>query len=105
MNNLKAYIGFSKTAGPQEGAILIFDHDSREAKKNGWKANTFIHDLCDGEFLDFRVNIIRNEWIMEQHTQEGPQIIENPISCKMCLTWGKEMEGELCVDCVEELGE
>lgn len=99
---LKSYMGFSQCVGSCEGAILIYAHNAKEAKKIGWKANTFIPDLCGDEFTDFRVRLLKEPWIMDQLKKDGPHVIESPITCKKCEYWGLEMIGSLCIDCHEE---
>lgn len=37
MKHLKIYMGYDSELGPEEAAVLIFAHNSKEARKLGWE--------------------------------------------------------------------
>jgi hypothetical protein len=102
---LKPYMGYSRWDGPVEGAILIFAHSVREAKKIGCRDG----NITD-EYVDFAVNLIRySPWLFKDANQEKLQsdtahVIDSPTGCKRCELWGNEIgEDGLCEDCREEV--
>lgn len=108
-NKLKAYMGYSRSAGPEEGAILIFAHNAREAKLIGWNVLESI-GICE-EWIDIGINLIRNEpWLFEEANQEKlsadvSHVIDNPKICKNCEKWGESPIGPdgVCENCHTEL--
>lgn len=90
---LKPYMGFSRAGGSVEGAVLIFAHNAREAKKVGW--GSLVYDICDGEYTDFAVRLIRDgEYLFsdadpEKLKADQAHVIESPKSvCSNCELWG-----------------
>ena len=104
MKDLKPYMVCSRTAGAAEGAILVFAHTVKEARKIGWKTG-WLKDLCDGEWIDLQAYKINSEpWIMKQAKSEEPHSIEIPETCHDCLMWGFELDEKgLCESCSEDV--
>lgn len=104
---LKPYMGCYRDE-PQEGAILIFAHTAKEAKKVGWSEPSWIRDSIDS-FLDFRVTLIKNnpdilkDGNHEKLSNNIPHVNDSPTSCKGCGLWGKVLnEKGLCDICTDD---
>jgi len=103
---MNIYMGFSRTAGPEEGAILIFAHTAKEARVIGWGWS-----WCD-EYIDFGVRRLRNsDWLYKEANQlklqnDIPHATDNPHSCKRCEMWGHAeiLENGFCEDCNANAG-
>jgi hypothetical protein len=103
---MKIYMGYSHTAGPAEGAVLIFANTVREAKKLAF--NTYLNDYCDGEWTDIRATLIKGcDWLWKEKRKEIPHVVDCPKACDHCNTWGNSEIGEdgLCDDCREEMND
>ena len=104
---LKTYMGYSRATGAEEGAILIFAHSVKEARKVGW--NTLGSTLTD-EYIDFAATLLRNTpWLRDEAyglklANDQAHVIDNPKSCKECETWGMYPIGEdgLCEECRDD---
>lgn len=98
---LNIYMGFSRCAGPEEGAMLIFAHTAREARKIGYRY------WWEYEYIDFAVRRMRNcDWLYQEANIlklacDEPHAIDNPKSCSHCETWGGSpiLEDGLCQNC------
>jgi len=106
---MNMYMGFSREIGPEEGAVLIFAHTAREAKKIGWYA---LSDFFTMEFTDVAVRRITDshDWLWNEANQdklknEIPHVNDNPHSCKRCEMWGHAeiLENGFCEDCNAEI--
>ena len=91
---------------PSEGAILVFAHNIKEAKKTAWQSYSFLHEACDNEYINMRGSWMKDcDYMFEQADQEKlkngePHIIETPIGCKGCEMWGLELDGRgYCESC------
>lgn len=101
---MNAYMIYSRHAGPEEGAGLVFAHSVKEAKKVGWKQ--IGSDFTD-DYLDLAVKIIRHSsWLFfdanpKLLSSDIPHSIDNPRSCMECGQWGQSPIGEddLCEEC------
>lgn len=101
---LKPYMVFSNFSGSAEGALLVFAHSVREARKVGWRC--FSGELTD-QYIDFGANLIRNsdfllaEADIPKLIADEPHGVWNIKSCKWCERWGQSAIGddELCEDC------
>ena len=88
---------------PQEGAVLVFAHTAREAKRVGY-SSSFMWG-CD--YIDYRVQWLRDAFLYKEADQEKlkngiPHVVENPTACKNCLLWGYEINKEgICENCQE----
>jgi hypothetical protein len=102
---LKMYQGHSGSAGPEEGAMLIFAHDRDEARMlcydvlRGW----FQSDWCD-----VRVRLLKNsphlleEADKEKYARDEAHVNDSPQTCKDCELWGTFIhENGYCEDCIE----
>ena len=104
---LKSYMGYSRGAGSEEGAVLIFAHSVKEARKVGW--NKLGSDLTD-EYIDFAARLIRKApWLREEANaiklaNDEAHVIDNPKSCVECEKWGVYPigEDELCEECRDD---
>lgn len=98
---LKPYMGYA--GDPADGACLIFAHDAKEAKKVGYG----VVNSWGGEWIEMRVNLIRNEdYLFKEADPEllqadTPHVIEAPTCCNCCEKWGVGEIGpdRLCPDC------
>jgi hypothetical protein len=104
---LKPYMGCYQDE-PHEGAILIFAHTAKEAKKVGWNEPSWIRDAVDS-YLDFRVTLIKNapsifkDGVQEKLLLNIPHVNESPASCKECGLWGMELNLKaLCDSCEDD---
>ena len=102
---LKPYMGFSRSLGAPEGAVLIFARTAREAKRISW-GRFFIPDICD-EYIDYGVRLIRNgAHLMKLATSNQPHVIESPPTCPRCELWGgesmRDSDGPCCEYCMGE---
>lgn len=106
---LKAYVGYSHQGGAAEGAILIFAHNLKEAKRTGYPN---LRGWGVDEYTDMRVEWLRDsqylfdqvpQWSKEKLTRDEAHVIETPPTCKSCHLWGYELdENGLCECCAEE---
>jgi len=111
---LKAYIGYSREGGSVEGAVLVFAHTVKEAKKIGWGT---LAELFTDEYTDMAMDLIREKidylseknnqkWSIEKIKQDIPHVVNDPVCCKSCETWGYNLDEEgYCEDCAEEAKE
>jgi hypothetical protein len=104
---MKPYMGYCRSAGPEEGAVLIFAHNLREAKKVGWKSE--LRDWCDGTYTNLAVEWIQNEpWLAKEAdpdrmAKEEAHVVVSPKSCNCCEQWGFELNAEgYCEICAEK---
>ena len=106
---LKPYMGYSNLAGSAEGAILIFAHNIKEAKRIGWRGMP--GDICD-VFTDMRVEYLPNceylfnqvaQWSKEKISKDEAHVVDNPSCCNGCNLWGYELnEKGYCESCAED---
>ena len=95
-NQLKPYMVYDKNVGHQEGAVLVFAKNSKEAKKLGYKAiECFV--VC--EFIDTGVKRIWDDldYIYSLADQEKlskgiSHVIDNPPYCKQCEMWNHPLD-------------
>lgn len=106
---LRPYMGYERTGGPEEGAILIFAHNAREARHIGWATPTFLRDACDGEYFSMAVRLIKDashlygEADKTKLADDSPHVIECPTSCNGCDRWGYELDvAGYCESCAED---
>lgn len=104
---MKPYMGFSRSYGAREGAVLIFAKTAKEARREGWRNGA---TLIADEYIDFGVRLLRNSdyLLLEADPLKlangTPHVIDDPHSCKSCFMWGGSPIGEdgLCEDCRSE---
>ena len=103
---MKPYMGYSREGGSREGAVLIFAHNIKEAKRIGFKVlSSWITD----EYTDMAVTLIKkgdflfeqvSDWSKDKLAKGIPHVLDSPPSCKVCELWGSELnENGLCEDC------
>ena len=104
---LKPYMGFSRSGGSEEGAVLIFAHTAKEAKSIAFEE---LKGWCDNqEWIDVVVNRLDGEWLYADADQEMlknniPHVNNSPTGCKCCELWGLKLNAEeICKDCQQEL--
>ncbi len=104
---MRAYSGYSRSVGPEEGAVLVFAHNSREARKF-----TFDHRLVVEEWLDTAVKWLRDNPLLFEYADKEklargePHVIDSPPSCIICYQWGNPIdETGICSQCKEALHE
>jgi hypothetical protein len=105
---LKPYIGYSRSLGASDGAILIFANSAREAKKIGFP---YVDNLLTFEFTDFAVNRLWDRDFVfvdaDPNLVKGniPHVIDNPTCCEDCGYFGHEKinpESGICIACENE---
>lgn len=101
---LNMYMGFSRAAGSEEGACLIFAHTAKEARK---LAHRIIRGWYDDDWLDTAVRRLRKApWLMLEAdmtklAEDTPHAIECPKTCPTCNQWGHEQIDGRCANCGE----
>lgn len=104
---LKIYMYFSRSAGPNEGAALVFAHTAKEAKAVGWAR---VADLFTDEYIDIGIRWLRDsDYLFKEGDPEKlknniPHANDSPTTCKACELWGEELNGKgYCYGCQEEI--
>ena len=102
-------MGYSRAVGTEEGAVLIFAHTSKEARKIS--ASTLM-DMMVSDYCDVAVKLLeKDDFLYDQGnkdflTKNIPHVIDSPIVCKECQLWGYELnEVALCEDCQDKIDE
>lgn len=100
-SQLKPYMGFSRSLGSGEAAILIFAYSAKEARKLGYGVAC---GMFVDEWIDWVVKKLKAEPnIMKQlRGKAEPCVVDDPETCPNCHLWGFEPVngGECCVNCV-----
>ncbi len=103
---MKPYMAYSREGGSCEGAILVFAHTVKEAKREAWGT---VGEFFTDEYTDMAVNLLRDrDFLLEQAdpiklAQGIPHIIDSPITCEACNLWGYKLnELGYCEDCQSE---
>ncbi|MHB1681108.1 MAG: hypothetical protein ACYCTB_11490 [bacterium] len=101
---LKAYMGSEEDTS--EGACLIFAHTAKEAKKVGYNDCLRSWDI---NYINVRIKKLKQtEFLFSQANQKKlksgiAHVIEEPIVCSQCETWGcDELTDGLCESCREQ---
>ena len=101
-SKMRAYMTFSRLAGPQEGALLVFARTAKEARRKVFRN---AQDLLHMEWTDLQVRWLRDgadsHRIPEMEEAGEPYVIEAPKSCRDCELWyseGYDDDGR-CDDC------
>jgi hypothetical protein len=100
---MKAYMAFSRCAGPSEGASIVFADNARQAKILAWKTST-LSDYWDGEFTDVGIRLLKDKpWLFKEQKLDVPHVVDDPRSCTQCNMWGNSEIGAdgLCDGCRE----
>lgn len=101
---MKAYMAYNRVAGQNEGAVLIFANNIKEAKKLAWRSS--IGFEMTNRYIDVVVEIIRNEdYLFKQMVKNTPHCVEEPLSCVRCNMWGTGdiSEDGICSSCKEDI--
>ncbi len=101
---LKAYMGFNKDAGSNEGACLIFANTSNEAKKIGFDT---VRSWFNTGWSRMGVRRVIGDQYFKEADQEKltngtPHVIDNPECCPRCDKWGAEwidLDKGYCSNC------
>jgi hypothetical protein len=103
---LKPYMGFILDE-PCEGAVLIFAHTSKEAKRIGWRDSNVLHDMTDS-YVEVRIRYLKQSPYLFKEAEKTklkkdiPHVIDSPTSCKRCELWGGELNNDgYCESCIE----
>jgi len=105
---MKAYMGYSRELGVHEGAVLIFAHSVKEAKRVGWGV---MSGMIADEYTDMAVRLIKDDYMFRQTYQwsknklehDEPHVVDSPPSCKGCELWGFDLNDDgYCSDCEVE---
>ncbi len=83
---LKPYMGFSRSAGAEEGACLIFARTVKEAKRIGFPT---VGGWLDTPWTDFAVQRLNaphllNEASPDKMASGTPHVIASPKICPVC---------------------
>jgi len=92
---------------PVDGAVLVFAHNFKEAKRIAYPA---VRSWTDCEFIEMKGRHIRHDsWLkanaadQEKLAADEPHVIDNPPTCKGCELWFDELEDSgYCETCAEE---
>jgi hypothetical protein len=106
--SLRPYMAYSRRLESHDGgAVLVFAHSVREAKKVVWNQSGIIDEITGNDFTDLAVRYLRNsEYLYEEADQAKlvagiPHVVDDPTYCKNCELWGVGPLGEngICKDC------
>lgn len=105
--SLNPYMGFVGDA-PEEGAVLVFAHDAREARPLAYLG---LNSLSEIDYVDVRVRRMRKhlEYLRTlgdagKIAEDRSHVIDDPRSCDRCGTWGIPIPvaGGPCERCTAE---
>jgi len=106
MSGLSPYMGFVAGAR-EEGALLVFAHDAREARRLAWPT---LHGwFQDVSYIETRVRRLHGTHILGEADPQAlragrPHVVESPTSCDRCMLWGQPIGVDgLCPDCRAEV--
>jgi len=109
---MRAYAAYSRSAGIEEGAILVIHHTARKAKALAWRSGECLNV---SEFTDLAVMWINNDpnimKLSRNYPFHGliPHITSEPVGCIACGRWGcglADYDGEIkCAECGEYPGD
>ncbi len=101
---MKIYIGYSRYCGPEEGAVLVFANNAKEARKVAYSSLVGLGIVED--WIDCAVRWLReSDFLFEQADNEKiwkgiAHVIDDPVTCKECEMWGGEqLEDGTCSMC------
>jgi len=108
MKPLKIYMGYDSAEGSAEGAVLIFAHDSKEARKIGWPV---MRGLFDTSWMQMAVRVLRKNTVMLSKNAnqtklaagEAHVIVDMDV-CPQCGLFGEEGvdENGICGYCEDQ---
>ena len=103
---MKPYMAFSRCAGSEAGAFLVFAYSIKEAKKTVWpEARGAL--IGQNDWIDLAVNLIKCDHTSflsladQENLNKGiPHVIDNPPVCYKCEMWGQRLgPDQLCNGC------
>ena len=106
---MKPYMAFSRCAGSEAGAFLVFACSIKKAKKTAWpEARGALIGYDD--YIDLAVTLIKQniEYFRtladpEKLKQKIAHVIDNPPVCQRCEMWGQRLgPNQLCGNCQKE---
>ena len=105
---MRAYSAFSRSAGPQEGAVLVVAHTARAAKRIAWPLW-----LCWNmdDYTDLAMRWLRDENLLALADQDKlaagiEHAVDSPLGCQSCKLWGYGVDADgACCHCGEPAGE
>lgn len=103
MRSLHPYIVYDRVAGSEEGALLVFAHTGREARKLAWPE---VRSWFDTQWIDLAVRRLKGDATHLRRSFE-PHVIEDPPACDRCEHWfvtPLNADG-LCEDCALDAAE
>jgi hypothetical protein len=97
-------MAYSIDRGSEEGAILVFHTTAKKAKTMAWNQ----WPDSDYDWLDVGIKWLKdtanilplaNQELLNSNT---PHVIDDPIGCEQCYTWGAGITNDhLCEECDE----
>jgi hypothetical protein len=104
-------MGYSRGGGSVEGAILIFAHNIKEAKRIAWPV---LSQIITDEYTDMAVTYLKDsgylfdqmpKWSKAKLESNTPHVVDNPPICIDCEMWGCGVldENGRCEDCAEQV--
>jgi hypothetical protein len=102
---MKAYMGYSACMGSEEGAILIFANNLKEARRIGFYELLSL-GICE-DWIDCRVRWIKEAdhlfYMADKVKLENgvANIVDDPDVCESCGMWGGVMRDGVCSYCTE----
>lgn len=105
--SLKPYMAWAG-GDPEDGAVLVFAHNSRQAKRLGYDA--LRGWSSDMQYIETRVRLQRDhgEWMQRLANPEAlaagrAHVVDDPSCCNACETWGTPLtETGICERCVRD---
>ena len=99
---MKTYM--ASDGDPQDGAVLVFAHKTKEAKKVAWPVIRGWN--LDAEYIHLRVVLLRDKPFLfdeadpEALISDKAHAIDDPIVCSSCELWGNKLdEHGYCENC------
>jgi hypothetical protein len=105
MKPLKIYIGYDSELGSEEAAVLIFAHNSKEARKLGWEEMKQLHGTA---WTDMAVLVLRRNTVALSQNADPVKlaageahVIVHMDVCPKCYLFGEDGidENDLCGYC------
>jgi hypothetical protein len=100
-------MAYSRNAGSWEGAVLVFHHTAKEARKMAWDKGPIDYE----DWLDVAVKWLKRPHIhllsnQKKLTDGTPHLVDSPASCEACGIWGQIVHSNYeCSYCGEYVGE
>ena len=92
MGSLNPYMVYDRSLGPAEGAVLVFAHTGKEARRLGYYAIIGLWEVGWINCASCRLD--HDPHIMEQAiSDEEPHVIDSPHTCPRCEKWGNKPLG------------